>query len=308
MQSAPQAHDRPTESFHIIIRCAIAQRLRYSPSQMDFVNPMLRSLARGIPNGLAEGGDDLAVLGNLIAPKSSCEFNLEDPLQYVTVWSARCEFAEARLWKHYWTIANSAERQSDAHRDAAMSHALAVIECEASLSISPLAKKFRWYVSHFPFAAYIHVIEELKARPHQSLSRRAWAALNHDFMTRFKGASLQGHPIFTLLAKAFVQAWEARGSEPAGNDNVTAPPVVAEMRHIAEPVNEVPSGTFESSGSDAVVLDGLGLQDFLPVPAGFGGYDTGNLASTWSDFNGNNNPFDDMDWLGVVPYDAGHHS
>lgn len=298
MKAPPQAYDRPTEATNIIVRSTIAQRLQYSPSQMDFVNPMLKPLARSVPSGAAEEGDDLTVLENLIATKPLSDFNLEDPLQFVTVWSARSELAEARLWKYYWIISKSARRSTDAQRDAAMSHALKVIECEAKLSTSPHAKRYRWYIAHFPFAAYIHVIQELKVRPHQKLAARAWSVLNDDFMDRFGNVPLQGHPIFALLAKVFIQAWEAREPGTPARETSSGPPVVAEMRRIAEPVGASNKSSVKPPENNAGILDGFDLQDFLPVPTDIQGFDAAHLTATWPDLNSTGNALNEMDWLG----------
>lgn len=267
MKTLPQAHESPTEALQITTRSTIGQRLRYSPSQMDFVNPMLKSLTRNATVGATEKGNELTVVEDWVNTKLLGNLNLDHPLQFVTFWSARSDLARARLWKHYWTVSKQSKRPTDSQRDAAMSHALAVVECEAVLSNSTLAEKFRWYIAHFPFAAYIHIIQELRVRPYQQYTRRAWTVLNDDFMTRFSNIPLHGHPIFVLLAKVFLQAWAAHESGMPSNDRLAILPIVDEMRRIAGPTNPAVSAPTDSHNADMDLLDGFDLQDFLPAPA-----------------------------------------
>ncbi|KAK4556175.1 hypothetical protein LTR86_006872 [Recurvomyces mirabilis] len=309
MKTLPQAHERPTEALHILVRSTIGQWLRYNASQIDFVNPLLQPLASSVATEPAEARDEFAVLEKLIAAKFGSVSNLDDPLHYATTWSARSAVASAKLRKHYWIMLRSDGRRMEAQRDAAMSHALTIVECEAKLVNSSMAERFHWYVGQFPFAAYIHVVQDLKIRPKQRQAEHAWSVLNDDFMSRFGGVGISGHPVFILLAKTFVQAWEAwRLSTSSSDERLTALPMIEEMRKIAEsgvppaalnPLMETPGGE-----SDNPLYD-VGLEEFLPLPADYYGGDAGGVHDmSWPDAVGTT--ANNMDWLGFGGPDHGY--
>ena len=272
MKSLPPAHENPTEALYVVVRGTVGQFLRHSDFQLDFINPTLKYQAKHVRHGsLPEHVEDLAALENMIDTEYLRHYNAENPLHYMTFWSVRSQLAKARLMKHYWTYTRPSMQQTDAQRDAAMSYALRIIECEANLVNASLAKAFRWHLSHFQFLAYVHVVQDLRKRPAQHSAEQAWEMVSDDFKSRFGKLPVDGNPVFMLLAKSVIQAWLARETVLRQVDGSPRVPwIVEEMKRIS--VSAV-SGAQEPLTPQTVGAMTMDLDDFLPVPIDFAGQD-----------------------------------
>ena len=87
----------------------------------------------------------------------------------------------------------------------------------------------------------------------------------------------------------------------SSDERPTAPPIIEEMRRIAEPA--VPVTTQDPmmqppSGANDNVFGNFGLEDFLPVPADFYGSNDELFDTSWPDAGGIDVTSSNMDWLG----------
>ncbi len=101
--------------------------------------------------------------------------------------------------------------QTKAQRDAAISHAVIMLECDTKLMTSPLTKGYLWFVHiHFPFPAYIHIFQELRRRPRGDHAKQTWEIISKDYEAHFMTQEQNDNPFIRIIGKLVVQAWEAR--------------------------------------------------------------------------------------------------
>lgn len=219
-KQSPVAHERPTEALFPVVRSKLADVVRHCSFHINFVNPSLNAIARskGAQQSPVPEAGELLSLERLIEDKYLANCDLEDPLHYMTVWTARGFFARNRLLEHYSRHSTSSVRPTDTHRSAALFYALSMLECDTKLRSSPLTRKFLWYTnSHFPALAYLHIFIVLGKRPAEDHAEKAWNAVSGNYealITRSKqdtGDEQGGIGIFFVsYSRAILQAWEAR--------------------------------------------------------------------------------------------------
>ncbi|MCJ1403050.1 hypothetical protein MMC11_006272 [Xylographa trunciseda] len=265
MKSLLAPHEYPTEALYVVMRTNISQHIRHSDFHLDFINPALKTIAGDLCNSTpSDEIDGLTALERMIDSKYLDKCDPDNPLHFVVLWTARSQLAKSRLIKHYWACSRLPKEQTDGQWDEAMSLALTVIECEAILVSSLLSKNFGWHFSHFQFLAHAHIIQDLTRRPTQTHANRAWNIMSDDFRSRFQEFSLEGHPIFMLLANSIIKAWKAYEEAVMERRDVhTEPWIVHEMKRISSSKlhdTQVPH-LLDSDG-----ITNVDLNNFLPMP------------------------------------------
>jgi len=257
------------------VRSEVSNFLRCSDFYLDFTNPFLKPLTKSTrPDSLPEGSKLLA-MERLVEDKYLRHCDPTVPLHFMTIWTTRTHFAQYRLLTHYATHTRRAPTdppQTDADRDTAVSHALRMIECNTQLLTSPLTTGYRWYIhSHFPFPAYIHTLQDLRARPVQPHAPRAWAAMSANWTLRFAEmhqASRARNPFFALFARLVLHAWDARGE--AGGAEGEVPHMVQEIRTEMLPTwdarQQAHSFAASTMPSPTSMMNIDDVLKFLPVP------------------------------------------
>lgn len=278
--------DKPSEALYVVVRSRYGDFLRTSDFHLDLINPALKPLAQN-PSDLErkpKPNDLNAIEHHLTTTQLSN--TPSTPLQYLTTWTLRSLLAKSRLLHHYWKSSRPPIPPTDSQRDQGTSHALAIIECEANLVTSPLTQPFRWHISHFPFPAYVHVVQDLKRRPGQAAAERAWEMMSEDFRSRFAAGEIDGHPVFRLFGSIVVQAWEARGTAGLVVGMGEVPWIVGEMRRILAPSSAIQgseaAGMIEVFATEDVGLDfdfdfDQFLPNFDPLTASSGNFAPGEL-------------------------------
>ncbi|ROV91862.1 hypothetical protein VMCG_09183 [Cytospora schulzeri] len=236
------AHERPTEAIFSVVRSELADFVRHSTFHINFVNPALNAIARpkgARHNPLPEGGE-LLDLERYIEEKYIALCDVDDPLHYMTVWTARGFIARNRLLEHYSSHSTSSQRPTDAQRSAALSYALSMINCDTKLRSSPLTKKFLWYTnSNFPALAYLHFLIVLGKRPAEEHAEQAWETMSGNYDTlvtqakQTAGDEQGGIEIFFLsYSRAIIQAWEAREAllKQQHRQSESPPRIVSDVR------------------------------------------------------------------------------
>lgn len=301
MQTAPPAHEEPTESLFAVLRYQHADFFRHSAVHLSFANPCLNMIAR--PNN-----GDVAALEQLIESKYGTLCDSSNPLYFMAIWTARGSLARTRLLEHYSSLVPPEEGQQQqkqqqqqylrARRDneSSVIHALRMLECDARLLTSPLAQGYAWFVRlHFPMLAYVHVLRYLKRGrlpPGGASSRReAWRVLGESYAAHAAEPKL-ADAIFVVCSRLVLQAWEAGEAGPQEEEEV--PWIVSDMQEKAAlagsggggPGLPVAPGPVGWGCEDVVGLQGLpgshsdGYYD--PSPLGISGIEAGQL---WDPFN-----------------------
>ena len=211
MKRLPANRGRSTDAIFVVLRGELGQFTRYSGSHLDFTNPALKSVAENRNGGgPARECIDLDKLEARMENQYLKSCDQDDPLHFVTAWTARRSLAKCRLMEHHSRSYDSKASPTEGQLDAATSHALRILECDTRIMTSPLTKGFRW-LNHlyFPFPAYIQVLEDLRKRPSGDQAEHAWEVMSDNCERWFGSHSKDDGAFFQLFAETVLRAWEA---------------------------------------------------------------------------------------------------
>ncbi|TIA43536.1 hypothetical protein D6C78_00302 [Aureobasidium pullulans] len=264
MKHLPQSHERPTETTLAILRYQVADLVRHSPFFLDFTNPSLKSIAN--PN---DHGGTLEALQQKMEETCLQYCNTENPLQFMTLWLTRGHLARYRLFQHF-SIPPS--QQTPLQRDSALTQALTMLDCDTIITTSPLTKKHIWFLFfHFPFPAYIHILQYLKREPLAAHAEKCWRTMSESCKVRFSDPQQNDHPfhktpIFKVFARIIVKAWEARVSVLRVQGKVEETPfIVSEVTRMVEVPGKYERAEVGMSSGQAS-SDTFGSEDLMPFP------------------------------------------
>lgn len=249
MKTLPKSHDRPTELTLVVLRYEVADLVRHSSFFLDFTNPALKVLAK--PN---EHGGDLVSLQQKIEDDYLRHLNPENPHHFVTLWIIRGHIARFFLFQHF---AVPPEKQTQQQRDASIVHALTMLDCHTKVMTNPSTRRHNWFsYFHFPFPAYIHILQYMKREPLAKHAEVCWQTMSSSAKVRFADPEQTAYPFYkTPLFKAFtkiiVKAWEARVAalQRQGKADEAVPYIVEEFKRRVQ-VSDSPLSEDMSSNAD----------------------------------------------------------
>ncbi|GLA01992.1 hypothetical protein AnigIFM60653_001285 [Aspergillus niger] len=278
MKDLPAAYAGPTEALFIAARSELGEFLRHSAFHLDYINPSLKAVA------IDTTGDGMTDIERKIEDKYLRLCNPDNPLHYMTIWTIRGFLAKHLLLELYSKF--SPTQQSETQRNTASSYAMRILKSDTMLMRSPHTKRYRWHVHmHFPFPAYLHVIQDLKKRPMQEHAYELWNAMSENAELRFRDMH-RFHPIFEIVARNVLQAWEAHQAALGEHGKLIAPPwIVQDVRSKlnnlhsdsgncnAEQPNDTEGTTSLSMPTENDIPNLLsGMEGFGSVACGLGGY------------------------------------
>lgn len=234
MKHPPAVQGKSTEALFAVVRSEMGEFVRHSAFHLDFVSPALKTVAKDVQRGPVPGGGELVTLAKTIDDKYLKFCNPENPLHFMTIWTTRGYLAKNHLVEHFSRFSGSSKQQTDAQRDAAISHALSMLECDTKLMTSPLTKGYLWLVHfHFPFPAYIHIFQDLRRRPLNDHAEQTWEIMSDNYEARFMCLGQGDLPFFRIFAQTVLQAWEARQVVLSSQSGISLVPprVVSEIRN-----------------------------------------------------------------------------
>lgn len=272
MKTLPPSHERPTEALFAVMRGELGEFIRHSTFHLDFTNPSLKAIAKGTHDNLDLENDELNALETAMESKYLGLCNPENPLHFMTIWTTRGYFARNRLLENYLEQSRSSGQQTDMQRDAAVSYAMTMLECDTMIMTSPLSRGYVWYVhNYFPFPAYVYIVQDLKRRPVQEHTEKAWDTMNNNYDARFKDVVQGDNPLFKIFSGTVLEAWDAREAASRQlNKPLDQPRIVADIKSkLAQLASNAPAGeTEQSSGVANTNIEDLSL----PIPMDFAGY------------------------------------
>lgn len=211
MKDPPAVQEKSSEALFAVVRSEMGNFVRHTAFHLDFVNPALKAVAKDVEDGHIPGGDELVTLEKMIENNHLKFCNPENPLHFMTIWTARGYLAKNRLLEHYSRFPRSSVQQTDVQRNAALSHALIILQCDTNLMSSPLTKGYLWFVhSYFPFSAYIHIVQDLRMRPVSDKTEQCWEIMNDNYQAHFTSLAKEDNPLYKVFTKLILQAWGAR--------------------------------------------------------------------------------------------------
>ncbi|KAF4331807.1 C6 transcription factor [Fusarium beomiforme] len=264
-KNAPKAQEQATEAIFAIVRSELGDFIRNSPYYLSFTNPMMKPLAKRLP----EGGD--VALEKRLEDKYLRFCDTDNRLHYMTLWTARASIATCRLMNDFLVYLESSAQYTQANHETAVSHAIDWLECDTKLSSSPLTKGFHWFLRlYFPFPAYIRIIQHLKSQPFSSITERGWHVMYDNYAARYAASENdRWHSIFKPFANIVLYAWDTvkTAYEKAEREIETPDLVDFINRKTADMSLEAGSSTGPQVQNNA----GMDMDDVqLQMPFGFG--------------------------------------
>ena len=273
MKDPPAVQGKSTEALFAVVRSEIGEFVRHSAFHLDFTIPALKTIAKDVQRGSVPEGVELITLEKMIEDKYLKFCNPENPLHFMTIWMARSHLAKNRLIETYSRVSKSFMQQTDAQRDTVISYALNMLECDTKLMTSRLTKGYLWLIQfHFPFPAYIHIIQDLRRRPVADHAEQTWETMSDNYEARFMPLGQADDPFFKIFAKFVLQAWEIREALFSQSEKSPVPPriISAIRQRVAQPTQDAQNANVEQP-SDVL---GMSIDDFsMSIPMDFGGYD-----------------------------------
>lgn len=263
----PKVRGISTDTLFAVVRGELGDFIRHARYHITSTNPALTSLAKDDSNS---EGSELVRLEKMIEEKYLKHCDPGNPLHFITMWMTRGQMAKCRLIEHHFRYSSLPSHQADEQRNAAISCALDMLECDTKLASSTLTKGFQWILHlYFPFPAYIYVVQHLKRRPLSDQAAQAWDVMGDNYNARF--GALYKHDTFSrLFAKMVLQAWDIR--ETAYKEmgkTLEIPRLISSIREKAERTKPDTQGL--TTGPDQPIEPSdIGFKDFLtPFPMGF---------------------------------------
>ncbi|KAL2871713.1 uncharacterized protein BJX67DRAFT_167727 [Aspergillus lucknowensis] len=302
MTNNPVVQGRSSEALFAVVRSEVGDFLRNSSFHLEFSCPALKSVARTKPCSSSEA-DELAAMETLLEDKYLQSCDPENPLHFITMWTTRAALAKCSLVNHYSKY--SPGRQTEAQRDAAVFHALRMLDCDTNILSSSSVKRYFWLMHfYFPFPAYLHILQDLRKRPLSRHAEQSWTSLSKNFEARAHCLRhVSPNLLFRTITSIVFHAWESAESavRQAGRSPVT-PTIVSTMKHWLSQGSIGPGS--ENTSETAVggnttlwptqVNTALGFQDPAPAMAypGLGPWFAFDIAEQTVDSDGQNQP----DW------------
>ena len=217
----PTDQNACTEALFVVVRGAMGNFIRHNALHLDFINPMLKHVVEAIQHDFDPYDNNLNGIEEIIENRHLKHCNPENPLHYITIWWARNYFAKYRFFLHCSRHSQSPSQQTTAERDSVLSYALRMLECDTALMASPLTRGYRWLIQfHFPFPAYVRIVQDLRLRPVGEHANRAWEILNANYTVRFVSTEPSTNILFKMFGSSVLQAWAARTAALFGQGNI----------------------------------------------------------------------------------------
>ncbi|RYP66788.1 hypothetical protein DL770_008739 [Monosporascus sp. CRB-9-2] len=273
MKTTPTVHDRPTEALFTVVRSELSDFLRHSTFHLDFSNPSLNTFAKVTRHPPAPERGELNTLERTMEDKYLAYCNPENPLHFMTIWTARGYLAKIRLLEHYSRCSGSSTEQTDTQRNTAISYALRMLECDTKLMNSYLTTGYLWLLRfYFPFPAYIHILQDLRKRPAEDHAENAWEFMSENYEARIMNTKIDDRPFFIVFSRIVLRAWEVREALFRRQDKPLQPPrIVSDIRHkVMQMTADSPYNSNMERWNDAASIDTDEL--LRPTPMDFGGH------------------------------------
>ncbi|KAE8442920.1 hypothetical protein EG329_002524 [Mollisiaceae sp. DMI_Dod_QoI] len=232
LKEPPTSRDGPTECLFIILRCEIANWIRHNPFYLEFVSPFLKPLARGPAPGEPQNLDEVETM---IENKYLKHCDLQIPLHFISSCMSRSFIGKWRLGECITQHMKTTTGLPQAYRNKITDNAVRIIELDTLIQTCPLTKPYIWYANfHFPFPAYVYLVQELRRSTIGPHVDRAWQAITVNFDER-KLADMATHSqLFRHFASLLLKAWEARESALERVDgqplHLTQPQFITDIR------------------------------------------------------------------------------
>ena len=233
MKAPPATRREPTDAIFAVARCELGDYVRHTSIHLDFQNPALKPLAKYAYDGLDFESGHLLGLEETIEDRYLKLCDQENPIHFMATWTTRALLAKYRILEQQLRLSSSLTRRVEAQYDAATASAIRMLECDTKIMASPLTKGYVWFNKiNFPFPAYYQIAQDLRRRPTNDQAQQAWDCMSDSWEAWSSTYVSTDSPVFQLMAKIILQAWEACevASKPLGQ-TLMVPRIVSSIRH-----------------------------------------------------------------------------
>ncbi|KAH8694977.1 hypothetical protein BGW36DRAFT_417877 [Talaromyces proteolyticus] len=276
MKKPPHLQGGSTEALFPVVCSELGEYTRNTAYYLNFTNPSLKPIAKDVQHGYTEyeplpERSELACLEQMIENKYLRFCNQDNPLHLMTVWMARGHLAKFRFMEYHSKHSNS-EQVPEAQREAAMSYALRMLECNSKIFHSPLTKGYRWLAQfYFPFPAYVFICKHLKRQPFSKSAERAWEVMSDNYDAQFGVTQKDSIPLLRLFSGFILQAWEAREAMPRQPGEPLVPPrIILSIRNKTIQMEQNPQNIDPGQLASVPATDVNNVP--APMPISYGGH------------------------------------
>ncbi|TLD35302.1 C6 transcription factor [Venturia nashicola] len=262
MKKPPDAQMRFTEATFAVVRGEIADFVRHAAFHLEITNQVPKSPIQNVRHAAHES---LSKLEEKIDAKYLHSCDLEDPLHFMTTWMKRAFLSRHHLMDLLSRYPTGQFGATDPERTTRLSYALEMLKCDTMIRNSSLTRGYRWLADqHFPFFAYIIIVQVLMRYPRMKEADDAWEIISDHFEARFTPDWEGHHSFFLLLSKIISRAWKARElAFKKTGDLSKVPRVVAT---IARKLGGIAEVTEESTTKQSNTLLGMSMEDlYMPI-------------------------------------------
>ncbi|KAG5948485.1 hypothetical protein E4U53_006260 [Claviceps sorghi] len=253
----PKPHNGPTEMLFALTRLEIAMAVA-SDSNRDSARINLEhasaSVASSPRQGSSSSSSKVACVPTIrVAGQDSPPYTLDGfcahmeetylrhcdpkiPLHFFTVTMTRQTLSKMRVIAYLMRMYKGEHPLGEAERESLFLLSIQMVEYDNVVHASESLKPYKWFTAHhFPFPAYMFLVQELRQRCHGHAVERAWKAISSNHDLRGMVHKLYS-PIYAAFGRHFVKAWDAHSEACTANgqDAPATPVFVALLRQRME--------------------------------------------------------------------------
>ncbi|KAG5984601.1 hypothetical protein E4U55_004043 [Claviceps digitariae] len=232
------------------------------------------------------------------------------PLHFFTITMTRQTLSKMRVVSYLTRMYNGEHPLEETERESLFLLSIQMVEYDNVVHTSESLKPFKWFtVHHYPFAAFMFLVQELRQRSHGHTVDRAWEAITSNHHLRGMVHNIHS-PMNAVFGRQLVKAWDSHSEACVANggDAPVTPFFIALLRQRMETnrkekqrdAGSATASTAESHGEASTHKNAM-LSSSLStgVPQGSNGSsalnDTGMSTSVAL-----NQDVSDMDWSYLV--------
>ncbi|KAL6699325.1 hypothetical protein J3F84DRAFT_360523 [Trichoderma pleuroticola] len=231
LRDGPKTQIKISDSIFVVVRGVIADFIRHSSFYLNFTNPAMNAATKTPSTKSGVEGGEVDVLEKELEEKYLQLCDPDIPLQFMTIWTARSFLAKYRIIERLSTLDGPV---GDTQRDALSMMAVDMIACDSRIMTSPIVQGFLWLIQmyHFPFTAYIKLLQDLKRRPASSIAAQAWSKIDKNYTSRLFFQENAKSPFYQMVSKMILESWDARqGTLNDQVELVTTPGIVSYLKN-----------------------------------------------------------------------------
>ena len=273
MKVSPSTRGEPTDAVFAVVRSELGEFIRHAEFHIEFANPALLPVHKRVHNSIDPESGHLAKLEKMLEDRYLKLCDPENPIHFMATWTTRAQLAKYQLMEQNMRLSGSSARRMEADYDAATASALRMLECDTKVMTSPLTKGFAWLNQiYFPFPAYYQIAQDLRRRPTGEQAQQAWDVVSDNWEAWFLIHFSNDSPIFAILPKFILQAWEAYEAVlKTSAQTLTTPRIVSSIRETQARVSEIVQHT---DTEVANISTDMGTNEYpmsmsMPLPATF---------------------------------------